>query len=72
MDITAAQFRGIAIVPAAFYITTETFERGGNAIAGPYLTRDDAMNARVEIERVSGNTTYWIDRGPKTMVRVKS
>jgi hypothetical protein len=54
-----------------WFVATELFERGGKKISGPYTTRQDAIVAREAIERLSGNTTYWVAQAPKVLVEVK-
>jgi hypothetical protein len=55
-----------------WFITTELFEREGRVIAGPFSTRTDAITAREAIEKLGGNTTYWIDQAPATLIEVNS
>lgn len=44
-----------------WYLLTDTFEREGKVVAGPFTTQADAKVARIAIERLTGNTSYWVD-----------
>lgn len=56
---------GIAIVDEiVWYITTDTFDRGGRVIAGPFPKLEDALRMRQTIESHSGRLTYWVDKRP--------
>lgn len=48
-------------VSRQWFITTETFARGGIVVAGPFTTATDALNAREAIERLTNDLNYWID-----------
>lgn len=44
-----------------WYVLTNFFHAGGQKIAGPYPTQDDAIAARAKLEQVEGHHRYYID-----------
>jgi hypothetical protein len=46
-----------------WWITTERFERGGQKVLGPFVSRDAALTERVSIEKADG-VSYWVDEEP--------
>jgi hypothetical protein len=57
------------VVAGKWYITTETFKRGGRVVLGPFPTREDAIAMREQVERHTGDVTYWVEQAPNVMVK---
>jgi len=44
-----------------WWVTTGPLDGAGEKIAGPFPTRDDALNARAPLEARDHTDQYWVD-----------
>lgn len=44
-----------------WWICTDRLHLGGKKIMGPFVSKDNALDTRTRLEKLTEPTTYWVD-----------